>query len=313
MKSSEPMSKKQITGITVLIPTYNDKTKVYRLLDSVKKSSYPNLEIIVIVGGNENTLTEGPKKYPKVRWISSFGPNDVGQTGRYNLGFIYANPQNHITMIDSDVVIAKDMISRLVECLESDKKIGIVTPMILYLNDKNWVNQAGANVDLWTGKVSVGWGSKKNYSKRKQVQNSGTVMLFKRELINKIGCFEDWYMCYFDPDYCVRAAKAGYQTWYEPKAICFHDQSKDQAVWGPRVLSRAWLLGRNRTLFMRKHGKNLLIYILFLFPLLGYYFVESWKYKILPKWFELVRGTIVGFFSPVNRDTYIPIPQKPQE
>lgn len=307
------MSKKGITGVTILIPTFNDKVKVYRLLDSLKKSNYPNLEIIVIVGGNENSLIEGPKKYPKAKWISSFGPSDVGQTGRYNLGFIYANPLNHIMMIDSDVVVEEDMISRLVESLESDKKIGIVTPMILYLNDKSWVNQAGANVDLWTGKVSVGWGSKEKYLERKQVQNSGTVMLFKRELVNKIGCFEDWYMCYFDPDYCVRAAKAGYQTWYEPEAVCFHDQSKDQEVWGPRVLSRAWLLGKNRTLFMRKYGKSLLVYILFLIPLLGYYFVASWRYKILPKWFELVQGTIVGFFSPVNRDIYIPIPQRPKE
>lgn len=300
---------KNITGVTILIPSYNDKAKVYRLLNSLKKSDYSNLKVIVIVGGAENTLTEGPRKYPWVKWVDSHAAVDVGQTGRYNLGFAYTNSKNHIMMIDSDVVVEKDMVSKLVRCLEQDSKIGIVTPMILYLNDRNWINQAGANVDLWTGKVSVGWGNKEDFLESKQVQNSGTVMLFKRELVNKIGCFEDWYMCYFDPDYCIRGAKAGYKTWYEPAAVCYHDQSKDPDSWRPRVLSRAWLLGRNRTLFMRKHGKNLLIYILFLFPLLGYYFIESWRYKILTRWFELVQGTIVGFFSPVNRDIYIPIPQ----
>jgi len=302
--------RKKLAGVTILTPTYNDKVKLYRLLDSIKKSGYPNLETIVIVGGKENTLLEGPKKYPWVKWVDSFGPKDVGQTGRYNLGFADANLKNHIMMIDSDVVVEGHMISKLVERLEKNEKIGIVTPMILYLGNKNCINQAGANVDLWTGKVSVGWGSKENYLEAKQVQNSGTVMLFKRELVDKIGCFENWYMCYFDPDYCLRASYAGFQIWYEPKAVCFHDQSMDENLWRPRVLSRAWLLGRNRTLFMRKHGKNLLVYVLFLFPLLGYYFIESLRYKIIHKWFELIGGTIVGFFSPINRGVYIPLPKK---
>lgn len=298
-------------GVTILIPSYNDKVKVYRLLDSLKKSNYSPLEILVIVGGTENTLVEGPKKYPWVKWIDSFAAADVGQTGRYNLGFIHANPKNHVMMIDSDVVVEKDMVSNLVTKLESKKNIGVVTPMILYLNDKNWINQAGANVDLWTGKVSIGWGPKKDFLDSKKVQNSGTVMLFKREMINKIGFFEDWYMCYFDPDYCVRGAKAGFETWYESSAVCYHDQSKDQAVWGPRVLSRAWLLGKNRTLFMRKHGKSLFVYILFMIPLLGYYFIEAVKYKMFPNWVALLSGTIAGFFSPINKNILIPIPQVP--
>ncbi len=123
------MSKK-ITGVSILIPSYNDKKKVYRLLDSLKKSEYPNFEVLVIVGGTENTLIQGPKIYPWVKWIDSSGPSDVGQTGRYNLGFAYANPQNHIMMLDSDVVVEKDMITNLVKKLESRKIIGVVTPMI---------------------------------------------------------------------------------------------------------------------------------------------------------------------------------------
>jgi len=301
--------KRKISGVSILTPSYNDKKKVYRLLDSLKKSDYQNFEAIVIVGGTEDTLIEGPKKYPWVKWIDSSGPSDVGQTGRYNLGFAYANPHNHIMMIDSDVVVEKNMISQLVSKLESEKNIGVVTPMILYLNDKKWINQAGANVNLWNGKVWIGWGPKDQYLTPKKVQNSGTVMLFKRDLVDKIGCFEDWYMCYFDPDYCVRAEKAGFETWYEPSAVCYHDQSKDQGVWGPRVLSRAWLLGRNRTIFMRKHGKSMIVYCLFLIPLLGYYFFQAWKYKIIPKWGELVSGTVVGFFYPINKDIFVPIPK----
>lgn len=296
------------SGISVVIPSYNCKKILFRLLDSLKKSDYPSLEIIVVDNGSKDkTLKEGKKKYKWVIWVDA-GQKNIGQTGCYNLGFAKANPKNHLVMIDSDVVVTSKMISKLVERLESSPGVGIVTPLILYLNDKDWVNQAGANVDLWTGKVTIGWGPKKNFLKAKEVQNSGTVMMFKRELVNKIGGFENWFLCYFDPDYCLRAKKAGYSTWYEPKAVCYHDQSKDHNVYEPRVLGRAYLLGRNRTLFMRKHGRFLPVYAVFSIFLLVYYLRTAIKYHIFLKWPELIKGTWDGFFYPIRKSLKIPLP-----
>lgn len=299
---------KNTKGVSAVVPSYNDKPKVFKLLNSLRKASYPNLEVIVVVNGSKDgTLMEGRKKYRWVRWVDA-GDKNIGQTGCYNLGMAYANKNNHILYVDSDVVADKKMITNLVEALDNGPKIGIVTPMILYLEDKNWVNQAGAEVDLTTGKVSVGWGPKKNFMLAKEVQNSGTVMLFSRKIVDKIGGFEDWFMCYFDPDYCLRAKKAGFTVWYEPKAIAYHDQSKDPAVWRPRVMSRAYLLGRNRVLFMRKHG-NIFTFTFFVPILLGYYLLESLKFNKLDKFLELVWGTLVGYFYPITRSNYIPLPR----
>jgi len=299
---------KMTEGVTIVIPSFNCKKNTFRLLDSIKKSTYKPIEVVVVDNGSkDNTLQEGEKQYPWVKWIDA-GEKNIGQTGAYNLGFAYASKKNHIIMIDSDVIVDKDMITQLVKRVESDKHIGIVTPMVLYLSDKNWVNQAGSYVDLTTGKVQVGWGPKKLFLEAKEVQNSGTVMLFKRELINTIGGFDDWFLCYFDPDYCLRAKKAGYDTWYEPAAICYHDQSKNPDVWRPRVLSRAYLLGRNRVLFMRKHG-NIFIFSLMIPLLWAYYFVESLRYNQLQKFGELLWGTIVGFFYPLKKNLFIPLPK----
>lgn len=294
-------------GVSAVIPSFNDKIKVFRLLDSLKKSTYPKLEVIVVVNGQDETLTEGKKKYNWVKWVD-VGRGNIGQTGCYNLGFAHAKKTNHILYVDSDVVVDKEMISKLVERAESDKKIGIVTPMILYLSDKNWVNQAGANVDLVTGRVQVGWGPKKDFLVPKEVQNSGTLMLFKRQVVDKIGGVDNWFLCYFDPDYCLRAKKAGFATWYEPEAVCYHDQSKDPDVWRPRVLGRAYLLGRNRVLFMRRHG-NILTFSLFLPLLLGYYFLETIRFRNLDKFFELLWGSFVGYFYPLSKGNYIPLPK----
>lgn len=295
-------------GVSAIIPSYNCRKVLFRLLDSLQKLDYSNLEILVVDNGSQDrTLEDGRKKYKWVKWTDA-GEKNIGQTGCYNLGFAKANDKNHLMMVDSDVVATPNMISELIKRLESSEKIGIVTPLILTLKDKNWVNQAGAYVNLWTGRVTVGWGLRKDFLEAKEVQNSGTVMIFKRELVNKIGGFEDWFMCYFDPDYCLRAQKAGYSTWYEPKAICYHDQPTDPNVYEPRVMGRAYLLGKNRTLFMRKHGKFLPAYIAFLPVLFAYYLRTGIKYKILSKWFDLIHGTWDGFFSPIRKGLKVALP-----
>ncbi|KKQ25810.1 MAG: hypothetical protein US39_C0004G0055 [Microgenomates group bacterium GW2011_GWC1_37_12b] len=298
---------KHTNGVSVVIPSFNNKAKLFRLLNSVQKSNYPNLEIIVVDNSpSSEILKSGRSVFKNVKWVD-LGRENLGQTTSYNIGFSNAKRGNHILYCDEDVIVAKDMIRYLVERAESSEVIGIVTPMVLYLENKNWVNQAGAEVNLKTGRVTIGWGPRKNFLKAKKVQGSGTVMLFKNSVLKKIGGFEDWFMCYFDPEYCVRALKAGFENWYEPKAVCYHDQPMDSTKWRPRVLSRAYLLGRNRTLFMRKYG-NMFIYTLFLPILLGYYLIESIKFKIFGKWIELVRGTIVGYTYKNSTKLYVPLP-----
>lgn len=299
--------KKKLPGVSAVIPSFNDKKKVFKLLDSFKKSTYPSLEVLVLVNGSIETLFEGKRKHKWVKWIDA-GRENIGQTGCYNMGFAIANKRNHILYIDSDVVVEKDMVSNLVETAESNPKIGIVTPMILYLSDKNWVNQAGANVDLITGRVKVGWGPKKSFLVGKEVQNSGTVMLFKRQVVEKIGGVDDWFLCYFDPDYCLRAKKAGFVTWYEPRAIAYHDQSKDPNIWRPRVLTRAYLLGRNRVLFIRRHG-NIFTFSIFLPFILGFYFFECIQFRQIKKFFELLWGSLTGYFYPLRSGNFIPLPR----
>lgn len=299
--------RKKLKGVSAVIPSFNNERKLFRLLDSLKKSNYQNLEVVVVDNSpTDEILKKGKKKFEWVKWVDA-GRKNIGQTGAYNLGFAYADKKNHILYCDEDVVAHPDMIKYLVERAEADKRIGIVAPMIVYLEDKNWVNQAGAEVSLLTGKVSIGWGPKENFLKAEEIQGSGTTMLFKREVLDKIGGFENWYLCYFDPEYCVRAQKAGFKNWYEPKAVAYHDQPKDPEKWRPRVLSRAYLLGRNRTLFMRKHG-NIFIYSLFLPLIVGYYLIESIRFGILSKWIKLVQGSMAGYFYPLNKEIYKPLP-----
>lgn len=101
------------TGVSIIIPSYNGKKMIFRLLDSIKRSSYPNIETIVVDNGSEDgTLSDGNKKYQWVKWIDA-GKINIGQTGCYNVGFAHAKKENNILYCDADVVLDKDMITKL--------------------------------------------------------------------------------------------------------------------------------------------------------------------------------------------------------
>lgn len=291
--------------INLIIPSFNCKRVLFRALDSLLKSEYEKYQILVVDNGSrDNTLDEGQKKYPMIKWIDA-GSKNIGWGGSYNLGIAKSDSKSDVVVFDSDVVATPKMLEKLSTAAYKNSGVGIVTPMILYLNDKNWVNQAGAEVNLWTGLTKIGWGPKENYKKAKPVQNSGTVLYIKRIVIDKIGGFDNWFMGYLDPDYCLRAKKAGFLTWYEPQAVAYHDQPKDMKDWAPRLLKRSYITMRNRILFMRRHGKNLAVFLLFLLPLTAYYIYLGFKYHNFKSIVESLKGIASGFTFELTKNRKI--------
>jgi GT2 family glycosyltransferase len=280
--------------INVITVSFNCKRVLFRALDSLLKSKYKNYRVIVVDNGStDGTLKEGSRKYTRVRWIDA-GKENIGWGGSYNLGISKSDSKSDVVIFDSDVVATPNLLARLSQAAYRRPEIGIVTPMILYLNDKNWVNQAGAEVDLWTGLTKIGWGPKKDFQESKVVQNSGTVLYIKREVINKIGGFDNWFIGYLDPDYCLRAKKEGFLTWYESKAVAYHDQSKDSQDWTPRLLKRSFITMRNRILFMRRHGNFFPVFLVVLMPLTIYYVYLCLKHRNISAIPELIRGIFAG-------------------
>ena len=139
--------KKQTIGVSVVIPSFNNKQKLFRLLNSVQKSNYPNFELIVVDNSpSSEILKSGRSVFKNVKWVD-LGRENLGQTTSYNIGFSNAKRGNHILYCDEDVIVDKDMIRYLVERAESSEVIGIVTPMVLYLENKNWVNQTTEKIE----------------------------------------------------------------------------------------------------------------------------------------------------------------------
>ncbi|EMI16783.1 glycosyl transferase, group 2 family protein [Rhodopirellula maiorica SM1] len=87
---------------------------------------------------------------------------------------------------------------------------------------------------------------------------AGASFMFRSELIDKIGMFDDRYFMYYEEvDFCYRAKQAGYETWYQPASRVIHLVGQSSGVTGAQAVLKQrpeyWFDSRRRY-FISKHG-----------------------------------------------------------
>lgn len=282
--------------ISVVIPTYNSWSTLKECIRSILDQSLYPFEVIVIDNAStDNTSGNLKKIFPSIRLVEL--PENTGVTGGRNAGIKQISKKvNYILFFDHDMKADKKMLEELVKIAQLERGIGIVTPKVYYLSDKKRIWSAGTDINLWTGQVLFRGGKDiGQYEKDEEVQIAPAAMLVKKKVIERIKRFDDRYFAtYEDTDFCFRARKEGFKTFYAPKAIAYHDLSTDKKDEAKRLLDRAYWIGRNRILFMKDFGENFFIFLVFLPIYLGYYLLMSIKFKRWSGGLNFLRGVLNG-------------------
>lgn len=282
--------------VSVVIPTYNSWTTLKDCITSIQKQTYKASEIIVINNGSTDSTSENvKKKFPKVKLIDL--NSNTGVTGGRNIGIKNSSSSdNYLFFFDHDMVAEKNMLKHLIKIAEEDPKIGIVTPKIYYLGDKSRIWSAGTGINLWTGKIIFRGGEDiGQFEVAEEVQVAPAALLVKESVIKRLKKFDDIYFAtYEDTDFCFRAKRAGFKTYYSPKALAFHKLPTDFKEESIRLLSRSYWIGRNRVIFMKRYSSNFFVFLLFLPIYLLYYLIVSIRCKRIFSWFRFLQGTLNG-------------------
>ncbi|MCL4415082.1 MAG: glycosyltransferase family 2 protein [Actinobacteria bacterium] len=288
--------------VSVIIPTYNSWNTLKSCIASVQNQSFKPGEIIVVNNGStDGTSKKVKKNFPAIKLIDL--KTNTGVTGGRNTGIEEANlTSDYLFFFDHDMVAEKNMLSELVKVAESSGKIGIVTPKIYYWGKKKIIWSAGTAINLWTGRIIFRGGEDKGqYEEVEEVQVAPAAILVKHGLLSKIHSFDDCYFAvYEDTDFCFRAREKGFKTYYAPKALAYHKLSWDPKDDVERVLSRAYWVGRNRVIFMRRFGKNFFVFSFFLILFCIYYFLLSFFNKRTLDGVKFLKGTFDGLFVKCN-------------
>ena len=293
-------NKKQIK-VVVVIPTFNNSDTLGDCVKSVLEQNLKPFKIIIVNNGGEDiSMGEMKIQNPKSKIQIIRHKYNLGVAGGRNRGIKEAGENyDYIFFFDHDMVADRDMLRKLVKVAESDKKIGIVTPKIYYWEEKDRIWSAGTGMNLWTGQVLFRGGlDRGQYEKTEEVQVAPAAMLIKKVVIDNVKGFEEKYFAtYEDTDFCFRAKRAGYKIFYAPKAIAFHKLSTNSKEEADRLLSRAYWVGRNRIIFMKIFGRNMLIFVTFLPIYTIYYLKLALQRRRLSDWFLFLKGTVDGLLT----------------
>lgn len=104
--------------VSVIIPVYNNEKYIEKCIDSVRRQSYMDLEIIVINDGSEDRseaiLNSVKQEDPRMILIHQ---QNLGVSAARNRGIEIATGE-YITFLDGDDYLGKDYIMSLVQCAE---------------------------------------------------------------------------------------------------------------------------------------------------------------------------------------------------
>ena len=288
----------KIRKISVIIPTFNSWKTLKDCILSIQDQSIKPLEIIVIDNAStDSTYNKVRSNFPNVKVVKL--DYNSGVTGGRNKGIMEAaKDTDYFLFFDHDMIADKKMLDEMLKVAQSEENVGIVTPKIYYLEDKKRIWSAGTGINLWTGQIIFRGGVDiGQYEQVEEVQVAPASFLVKKSVIDEIKGFDDrYFVTYEDTDFCFRARREGYKTYYCPRALAYHNIPVDSKSESIRLLSRSYWIGRNRILFMKDYANNFMIFTLFLPLYLIYYLNLSIRYKRYLEWFNYLKGTVNGLF-----------------
>ena len=268
--------------VSIIVLNWNGLKDTIDCLESVKRITYPNYEIIVVDNASSGDDVEVLKeKFGNYIYIIQNDKNYNCAGGR-NIGIRHVlnnSIPDYILLLDNDTVVHPQFLNEMVEVAKKDCSIAIAGPKTYFFSNGKKLQFTTAKIHIWTGHIVVPDIGKIDSEQYNDIQDTdycqGSCFLMRREIIEKIGLFDTTYAVYFEEtDYCLRAKRAGFRNVYCPRSMIWHKQNSST---GTSIA--VYYLTRNKFLFMKNHASRsqratfLLYYFAFDFWVTGGHFL----------------------------------------
>lgn len=291
-----------ITMVYIIILIWNGSKYLSKLFQSLQNLNYPQEKIkIIALDSNSSDNSIELLENLNLDNLKIFKLNEnFGFAKGNNIGIKYAleNQADYVILLNQDTYVEPDFLIELIKVAESAKNIGVVQPLILHYHKTEEINSLGNQLHY----LGYGW-CEANHKLVKNINldlennkeityASGAAVLYKKELLDKIGLFDEIYFSYHeDSDICLRAKLAGYKIVLSPQAICYHDYHFPTVKNNQRYF---WMEKNRLYLILKFYQKKTLLLILpMLLTMDGGHFLASiknryfWQFIKAKIWFLL--------------------------
>ena len=212
--------------VSVIVLNYNAGELLLNCIESIKKSAYKNLEIIVV----DNISTDKSQKickekYPDIKLIQN--DENFGYCEGNNIGIREAEG-DYIIILNPDTIVESNWIEELISAYNKFGE-GLYQPKHLSLNEKTVYMSAGNMLNIF----GFGYAREKGNKDENQFNEieeigyaSGTCLFTSSSVLKKVGLFDPVIFLYHDDlDLGWRASQLGIKSYYVPASIIYHAES----------------------------------------------------------------------------------------
>ncbi|WP_187261801.1 glycosyltransferase family 2 protein [Pontibacter beigongshangensis] len=240
--------------VSVVTVNYNQAAVTCQMVASLRKVSYPNLEIIVV---DNASPTDNPdlikEQYPEVKLIKS--SVNLGYAGGNNVGVAHAAGE-YVLFLNNDTEVEPGFLEPLVSLFQQHSHAGIASPKIIYHGTDRLIQYAGSKgINTWTGRsVTIGQMEQDNGQHNASAMTAladGAAMMVPMQVIRKVGLMPELYFLYYEElDWCEMIKRAGYTCHYVASSTIYH---KESVSVGKATVLKTYYMNRNRLLFIRRN------------------------------------------------------------
>ena len=219
-------------SVCVIIVHYKGSAMLKKCLESLSKTNYHNLQVVVV----DNGSNDGP--YDQITRIYERKVDLI--KSNVNLGFAAGNNlalrqvrADYIVLLNDDVIVDPDWLVELVYEAERDPSIGACQPKLRSLREPGFFEYNGAcggmldiyGVPLTRGRVfDIIEGDNAQYDKPAEIfWASGAALFLRGNMPSEVGLLdESFYAQMEEIDFCWRIRLAGYKVLSVPKSTVYH-------------------------------------------------------------------------------------------
>lgn len=205
---------------SIILVVYNQLQYTKECLSSIYENTKPPFELIIVDNASQDKTNEFLVSLSEVKVITN--KKNEGFASGVNKG-IQKSEGKHILLLNNDTIVAQEWLTNLLICLNSHEKVGMVGPR---------TNKGGdvqkLKVKFKDQQEMVRFSQDFNYhDPRKWFEVkwlSGFCLLIKREVINKVGLFDENFKVggMEDIDYSKRVRKKSYRLICAGDTFVFH-------------------------------------------------------------------------------------------
>ena len=233
-------------------------------VESLSKSTYPNLKILVV----DNGSTDGSpqmlrERMPQVEQLVN--TENLGFARGINSGLRFAleAAAEYIFILNNDTCVAEDCLSRLAENIRAEN--ALAAPLIYYASQPEVVWSAGAKMNRWNLEIVDKWIGKPDPgnwpASLEQDFITGCGILFSRRTLEQVGLFDEGFRMYYeDADLSLRMRRAGVSIQVIPAAKMWHKVAMSSG--GRDTPNERYWMARSSIRYFRKHARGIQIPII---------------------------------------------------